>query len=342
MCKTSFASTILDMADDHRLLGYFSCDSCRPALTSKVKASGKMTEEYTWSSSDSEASIESLSTHCGSLGSESVLDCEDIREGVLSEASAQEGIDAVDFERLFDDGTQSFQGMDELSLREIEDTLFESINEEPPLPTLNEIEDLLFELEMEQLPVGSKRKLGCSVGEREAFLRGNRRQRPTGLKAGQHSFVKEQADVASLQQKTTEIDLSGPKAAIHETVKQYSCPHGDCKKSYATIEGLRLHNRNYHEINKPWRCFHAKCTQSFVRKSDLKLHILREHVKERPFACTESSCTRRFVCHSELRRHLSKFHNLALPKPSKTSFQPPNIAALDNLVRKAEEHYKRK
>lgn len=127
--------------------------------------------------------------------------------------------------------------------------------------------------------------------------------------------------------------------ATHKKEKhKYVCKHAGCCKKYSTIEGLRLHNRNYHEINKPWKCFHRGCGTCFVRKSDLKLHIVRMHITERPFPCTIQGCTRRFACHSELRRHLSKFHHLRLPKPSKYSFENPKLPLLDNLLERAKEH----
>lgn len=136
---------------------------------------------------------------------------------------------------------------------------------------------------------------------------------------------------------------------LHQTLHeernrhQYCCQHKGCARKYLTLEGLRLHNRNYHQVSKPWKCFVQGCRAAFVRKSDLKLHIIRLHIKERPFPCHVKNCTKEFACHSELRRHLSKFHHLRLPKPSRNAFTNPKIPLLESLLEVAKSHhYKRK
>jgi len=45
-----------------------------------------------------------------------------------------------------------------------------------------------------------------------------------------------------------------------------------CPKKYGTLEGLRLHARNYHSMDKPWRCLAEGCDDvSFVRIADLRM-----------------------------------------------------------------------
>ena len=324
MCKTNVASKIIGNVQARPV---YECNPFLPPLTPEVKAFDKSRDESTSQSSGSGVSVAHLNLLYDSLGTEAV-DCEDITGDVVRfGGSVRTDLARVDTDCLLNDEKHSVQEVDKSTLSEFHDTLFELDRERPLLQTTRGIEDSLFHLEMERdplpLPVRSKRKTGfvadCEAEERpRAHLKTTKQLR----------CVDEQESHAGSHQHAA------------TTVNQYICPHGDCRKIYATIEGLRLHNRNYHEINKPWKCFHSKCTHSFVRKSDLKLHILREHIKERPYACTVGSCTRRFVCHSELRRHLSKFHKLALPKPKKASIQRHAIPALDKLVHKAEEHYK--
>ena len=83
--------------------------------------------------------------------------------------------------------------------------------------------------------------------------------------------------------------------------EEYSC---NCKKTFATISGLKMHISSVHD-KEIFSC--DECEKSFTNKSNLRRHYLSKHnFDSKKFEC--DLCQTTFTENSTLKRHLESVH----------------------------------
>ena len=103
--------------------------------------------------------------------------------------------------------------------------------------------------------------------------------------------------------------------SAHSDIRDYTCSHAGCGKSFATGTRLRRHEATHSGENKHTCTGYDDCNQTFRKKETLHRHILQAHQNIKPFACTEMNqntgemCQKRFDTAEKLKSHQRSMHD---------------------------------
>lgn len=104
--------------------------------------------------------------------------------------------------------------------------------------------------------------------------------------------------------------------SAHSDVRDYTCSHAGCGKSFATGTRLRRHEAT-HAGHDKYRCTgYEGCNDTFRKKETLNKHIFQAHEGTNPFPCTETdsrtgeSCKKSFETAHKLKSHKQAIHDL--------------------------------
>jgi uncharacterized Zn-finger protein len=103
--------------------------------------------------------------------------------------------------------------------------------------------------------------------------------------------------------------------SAHSNVRDYTCSHIGCGKSFATGTRLRRHEATHSGQNKYTCTGYEGCNQTFRKRETLSRHILQAHEQKKPFPCTEinsntgETCQKRFDTAEKLKSHQRSMHD---------------------------------
>lgn len=103
--------------------------------------------------------------------------------------------------------------------------------------------------------------------------------------------------------------------SAHTDVRDYTCSHEGCGKSFATGQRLRVHEATHDAPNKYICRDFPPCNQVFRKKDTLQRHILTVHESQEPFACTKvdsrtgQPCKKSFDTQYKLSQHERQMHD---------------------------------
>jgi hypothetical protein len=103
--------------------------------------------------------------------------------------------------------------------------------------------------------------------------------------------------------------------SAHSDIRDYTCSHTGCEKSFATGTRMRRHEATHTGKNKYTCTGYECCDQTFRKKETLSRHILQVHEDTKPFPCTNinqdsgETCKKRFDTAEKLRSHQRSLHD---------------------------------
>jgi uncharacterized Zn-finger protein len=108
--------------------------------------------------------------------------------------------------------------------------------------------------------------------------------------------------------------------SAHSDIRDYTCSHAGCGKSFATGTRLRRHEAT-HAGHDKYRCIgYEGCSQTFRKKDTLNKHILQAHQQTSPFPCIEIDSRTGEPCKKSFdTAHKLKTHKQAMHDPTKFS-----------------------